>query len=196
MDMILIKILAAFLALSQVTTRPDAIKTHFDPARDQAAVTQILRDGCAHMRKAFDVESLDIDDLIKTAMDDPDAVSSEIKALHGLKFDSLIAVYRQFCKNEDVKDSPVDIAEVIAFYNEAVAGLPDHTRLKGARDAGAGAVLDGRGERFADLAESNRRIWVPLRDIPVNVQKAFIAAEDKRFYEHKGIDERGLIRAM
>ena len=28
------------------------------------------------------------------------------------------------------------------------------------------------------------------------MQKAFIAAEDKRFYEHKGIDERGLIRAM
>ena len=28
------------------------------------------------------------------------------------------------------------------------------------------------------------------------MQKAFIAAEDKRFYEHKGVDERGLIRAM
>jgi membrane carboxypeptidase/penicillin-binding protein len=50
--------------------------------------------------------------------------------------------------------------------------------------------------RFGDLIQSNRRIWVPLKDIPVNVQKAFIAAEDKRFYEHKGIDERGLVRAM
>src|SRR6202035_1548688 len=57
-------------------------------------------------------------------------------------------------------------------------------------------VLDARGERYADLTESNRRVWVSLRDIPLNVQKAFIAAEDKRFYEHKGIDERGLIRAM
>ena len=28
------------------------------------------------------------------------------------------------------------------------------------------------------------------------MQKAFIAAEDKRFYQHKGIDERGLIRAF
>ena len=196
MDMILIKILASFLALSQVTTRPDAIKTQFDPVRDQAEVTQILRDGCGHMRKAFDVESLDLDDLIKTAMDDPDAISTEIKALHGLKFDSLVTVYRQFCKNEDVKDSPVDVGEVIRFYDGAVADLPDHSRLKGARLAGAGGVLDAKGERFADLTESNRRIWVPLRDIPLNVQKAFIAAEDKRFYEHKGIDERGLIRAM
>ena len=41
-----------------------------------------------------------------------------------------------------------------------------------------------------------RRVWVPLADIPAQVQKAFVAAEDKRFYEHKGIDERGLIRAF
>jgi membrane peptidoglycan carboxypeptidase len=27
--------------------------------------------------------------------------------------------------------------------------------------------------------------------IPEHVQKSFLAAEDKRFYEHKGIDERG-----
>ena len=75
MDMFLIKILAAFLALSQVTTRPDAINTRFDPVNDTVEVTRIMRDGCAHMRKAFDIESIDIDDLIKTAMDDPSSVS-------------------------------------------------------------------------------------------------------------------------
>jgi penicillin-binding protein 1A len=196
MDAILVKILAAFLTLSLVTTRPDAVKTQFDPARDQTEVTRVMRDGCAHMRKAFDVESLDIDDLIKTAMDDPRAISSEVKVLHGLKFDSLLAVYRQFCKNEDVKDTPVDLAEVIRFYNGAVADLPDHNRLKGAHVADPGGILDARGERFADLTESNRRVWVPLRDIPIPVQKAFIAAEDRRFFEHKGVDERGLVRAM
>ena len=45
MDMFLIKILAAFLALSQVTTRPDDINTRFDPVSDTAAVTQIMRNG-------------------------------------------------------------------------------------------------------------------------------------------------------
>jgi 1A family penicillin-binding protein len=35
-----------------------------------------------------------------------------------------------------------------------------------------------------------------LDKIPERVQRAFISAEDKRFYEHKGIDERGLIRAF
>ena len=195
MDMILIKILAAFLALSQVTTRPDEIKTEFDPARDVAEVTQVLRNGCGHFRKALDVESIDIDDLIKTAMDDPNAFTAEIKSLHGLKIESMVQIYRQFCKNENVKDSPVDLGEVIRFYDQAMTDLPDQARLKGMRSAGAGGVLDAKGERFADLSESNRRVWVPLTNIPVHVQKAFIAAEDKRFYEHKGVDERGLIRA-
>jgi penicillin-binding protein 1A len=196
MDSILIRILAAFLALSQVTTRPDAIKAKFDSSRDQAEVMQIFRDGCSHMRKAFDVESLDLDDLIKTAMDDPAAISTETIGFQGLKFDSLIAVYRQFCKDENLKDTPVHIGEVIQFFNAAAADLPDYTHLKGARNAGSGGVLDAGGERFADLTENNRRIWMPLKDIPIGVQKAFIAAEDKRFYEHRGIDERGLIRAM
>jgi penicillin-binding protein 1A len=193
MDAILVKILAAFLTLSLVTTHPDAIKTQFDPMQDQAEVTQILRDGCAHMRKAFDVESLDIDDLIKTAMDDPDALSSDVKVLHGLKFESLITLYRQFCKNDD--SAPMELGDMIRFYDNAVADLPDSSRLKGAR-LDSGGILDAKGERFADLTESNRRVWVPLRNIPDYVQKAFIAAEDQRFYEHKGVDERGIIRAM
>jgi membrane carboxypeptidase/penicillin-binding protein len=58
-------------------------------------------------------------------------------------------------------------------------------------------VLDRKGERFAEVFEENqRRVWVVLSDIPEHVRNAFVAAEDKRFYEHKGIDERGLIRAF
>ena len=42
----------------------------------------------------------------------------------------------------------------------------------------------------------NRRIWVPLANIPDFVQKAFVAAEDRRFFQHHGVDERGIIRAF
>src|SRR6202011_4250960 len=70
-------------------------------------------------------------------------------------------------------------------------------KLKGLKLPGASVVLDGKGERFAEVFEENqRRVWVALADIPEHVQKAFVAAEDKRFYEHKGIDERGIIRAF
>src|SRR4029077_21023182 len=67
MDLILVKIFATALALSEVMTQPQAVKTHFDPMADQDQVVQTLRTGCAHMRRAFDIESINLDDLITTA---------------------------------------------------------------------------------------------------------------------------------
>lgn len=43
-------------------------------------------------------------------------------------------------------------------------------------------------------AEANR-VYVKIEKIPRHVQLAFIAAEDERFYEHDGIDIRGILRA-
>src|SRR6266480_1140990 len=197
MESILVKIFATALALSQVMTAPDAVKSRFDRAQDQEVVAQLLRAGCAHMRKAFDIEDINLEDLIATAMDDPQAVAGEHKAFHGINFADLQAAYRQFCKNEKVAVSAVDLGDVIDFYNKATADLPDHAKLKGIKLPGASVVLDRKGERFAEVFEENqRRVWVPLADIPVHVQQAFLAAEDRRFYQHKGIDERGLIRAF
>src|SRR6187200_3429884 len=197
MESLLVKIFATALALSQVTTTPDAVKTQFDRGRDQEEVARLLGAGCAHMRKAFDIEDINLDDLIATALDDPQAMSSENKAFRGINFADLQTAYRQFCKNEKVPVPAVDLGEVIDHYNKAVADLPDHNKLKGLKLPGASVVLDRKGERFAEVFEENqRRQWVPLSDIPEHVQKAFLAAEDKRFYRHRGIDERGLIRAF
>ena len=183
MDTILVKIFATALALSQVTAKPEAVKTQFDPVADQAEVISLLRAGCAQMRKTFDIESLNLDDLIATAMEDPQAVAGDVKAFKGLNFADLHVAYRQFCKNEQVAKSPVEIDQVIAFYNNAAATLPDYTKLKGLKLPGASMVLDGKGARFTEIFESdNRRVWVPLTAVPDFVQRAFVAAEDRRFF--------------
>jgi penicillin-binding protein 1A len=196
METLLVKIFATALALSQVTTAPDAVVTRFDRVANQVHVAQLLRMGCTHMRKAFDIEDINLDELIAIAMDDPQAIGDS-KAFRGINFVDLLTAYRQFCKNEKVAKPAVDLAEVIDFYNKALKDLPDHKKLKGLKLPGESVVLDRRGERFAEVFEENqRRVWVVLADIPEHVQKAFIAAEDKRFYEHHGIDERGLIRAF
>ena len=197
MESVLVKILAVVLALSQVSTRPDDVRTHFDAAADRARVVELLRAGCTHMRKVFEVEDLALDDLVETALADPKILSSDIKAFHGINFRDLNTTYHKLCHNETPNPEPVNIADVIAFFNKAAADLPDHTRLKGLRLASPSQVLDGKGAEFAELYEpGNRRVAVPLADIPQFVQKAFVAAEDQRFYEHKGIDERGLVRAF
>jgi penicillin-binding protein 1A len=197
MESILVKILAVVLALSQVSTRPDQVKTQFDSAADRNEVAALLRAGCAHMRKVFEVEDLQLDDLVETALADPKAITGDIKAFRGINFEDLHAVYREFCQNETLEKPPVDIGDVIAFYNKAATDLPDHMRLKGLRLPSPSTVLDGKNNYFAELYEpGNRRIAVPLSEIPATVQRAFVAAEDKRFYQHKGIDERGLVRAF
>src|SRR5262245_6609298 len=196
METVLVKIFATALALSEVLVAPNAVKTQFDRTTDQAQVAQLLRAGCAHMLKAFDIENVNLDDLIATAPDDPQAIG-ESQAFRGINFADLHTAYRQFCKGEKVAAPAVDLGDVIDFYNKAVTDLPDHNKLKGLKLPGASVVLDRRGGRFAEVFEENeRRVWVVLADIPEHVQKAFVAAEDKRFYQHKGIDERGLIRAF
>src|SRR5690349_14784262 len=197
METVLVKILAVVLALSQVSTRPDSVSTHFDSAADRAQVLELLRGGCAHMRKVFEVEDLPLDDLVDTALADPKALTSDIKAFHGINFADLGTTYRELCKNESPDPSPIDLAAVIDFYDKAAADLPDHARLKGLRLASPSQVLDGKGDFFAEIYETgNRRIPMRLADIPAVVQRAFVAAEDKRFFEHRGIDERGLVRAF
>ena len=186
METLLLKIFATALALSQVMTAPDAVKTQFDRVADQPQVAQLLHAGCTHMVKAFELDDINIDDLIATAMDDPQAIGAS-KALRGIDFADLQTAYRQFCKNEAVARPAVDLGEVIDFYNKAAANLPDHNTLKGLKLPGASIVLDRKGAPFAEVFEDNqRRIWVPLAEIPQQVRNAFLAAEDKRFYEHRG----------
>lgn len=197
MSTLLIKLFATALTFSQIATRPDSIRTSFDATRDQAEVSRILQDGCTHLRKAFDVEDINVDELIATAMEDPKAVAGDTTLLKGLDFKDLELSYRQFCKGVPVERQAVDLGEVIGAFNEAMVDLPDVTKLKGFRLPGASTVLDGAGQRFAEVyLPDSRRTWVPLRDVPEIVQKAFVAAEDKRFYQHRGIDERGVIRAF
>src|SRR5258705_254043 len=180
MESILVKILAVVLALSQVSTRPDDVRTQFDAA-DRAQVVELLRAGCAHMRKVFEVEDLALDDLVETALADPTAIEREIKAFRGINFGDLNATSRELCKNETPTPSPIDIGQVIDFFNKAAADLPDHTRLKGLRLASPSKVIDGKGAYFAELYEpGNRRIPVSLSEIPETVSRAFVAAEQPR----------------
>ena len=46
------------------------------------------------------------------------------------------------------------------------------------------------------LEQSNGKSLVSISEIPKHTQNAFVAIEDKRFYKHKGIDYKGLLRAI
>ena len=56
-------------------------------------------------------------------------------------------------------------------------------------------VFDNQG-RFVGRILPEKRYWVAIDRIPVFLQKAVVAVEDARFYEHGGIDVRGIARAL
>lgn len=56
-------------------------------------------------------------------------------------------------------------------------------------------MINPKGEVVSKLYMENREL-VEIKDIPLHVQEAFVAIEDKRFYEHHGLDFLGIARAF
>ncbi len=81
----------------------------------------------------------------------------------------------------------------ILFYFSI--GLPNVSSLEDYHPKTISYVYDRHGTVVAEFFDE-RRIVVPLSKIPEDLAHAFIAAEDAHFYQHKGIDYRGVIRAM
>jgi penicillin-binding protein 1A len=57
-------------------------------------------------------------------------------------------------------------------------------------------VLAADGTELAVLADGERRFEVPLSEISDHVEHALVAAEDRRFHEHNGVDPIGIVRAV
>ncbi|GAA3727001.1 transglycosylase domain-containing protein [Streptomyces tremellae] len=56
-------------------------------------------------------------------------------------------------------------------------------------------ILDADGGKIADVYSRDRTV-VPLKDISPYMQKALVAIEDSRFYEHGAVDIKGIARAL
>ncbi|MBW3552737.1 MAG: PBP1A family penicillin-binding protein [Gemmatimonadetes bacterium] len=66
-------------------------------------------------------------------------------------------------------------------------GCPDVESLTSYQPGGASVVLDRDGEPFADLAPMEYEV-VALDSLPPWVAQAFVAVEDRRFFDHEGVD--------
>jgi penicillin-binding protein 1A len=57
-------------------------------------------------------------------------------------------------------------------------------------------IYDVNGQQIAELRQFDQNIPVQQSDIPLVMKQATVASEDKHFYEHKGIDVPGTLRAL
>ena len=84
----------------------------------------------------------------------------------------------------------VGMASALAFPQ-----LPDLDALTHYQPKQPLRVYSEDGYLIAEFGEE-RRAYTPIKQIPKLMQEAIIAIEDRRFYEHRGVDARGILRAL
>jgi penicillin-binding protein 1A len=82
---------------------------------------------------------------------------------------------------------------MLVFFNPWIWRLDLRSELEKSRSATT--IYDRDGGPIASLY-AKTRLWAGIPDIPITLQNAFVVTEDYRFYQHKGIDFRGIIRAL
>ena len=73
--------------------------------------------------------------------------------------------------------------------------IPDYKFLKNYKPPVSSKVYSGSGDLIADFSRE-KRIFVPYETIPKNVINSFLSAEDKNFFNHPGVDAKGVLRAI
>ncbi|HEY2776020.1 MAG TPA: PBP1A family penicillin-binding protein [Candidatus Binatia bacterium] len=80
--------------------------------------------------------------------------------------------------------------------DNVLATLPENlAHVQAYRPPSNCVIYDSAGTKV-DEFYIERRIWVPIKSLPDFVWQAFVAAEDRRFFEHRGVDPAGMARAF
>ena len=87
------------------------------------------------------------------------------------------------------------VAGVIGAYYYVQPSLQSADAIRDIRLEVPLRIFSRDGHLISEIGE-RRRIPVTYEDVPPHVVQAFIAAEDRRFFEHSGIDYRGVLRAF
>ena len=88
----------------------------------------------------------------------------------------------------------VAVAAAAGFLWHYSKSLPDYSQLQDYEPAVMTRVHASDGSLLAEYARE-RRLYIPIQAVPKLVINAFVAAEDKNFYEHGGVDFSGIARA-
>ena len=74
-------------------------------------------------------------------------------------------------------------------------GLPDYKKLSNYQPPISSRVYSENGKLIAEYA-IEKRLFIPFDSIPQKVINSFLSAEDKNFFNHPGIDVKGILRAI
>lgn len=82
------------------------------------------------------------------------------------------------------------------FDDNVLSTLPENLAHVQAYRPPSNCVIYDASGKPVDEFYVERRIWVPIKGLPDHVWQAFVAAEDRRFFAHRGVDPAGILRAI
>ena len=101
--------------------------------------------------------------------------------------------------NFSLKFTIISILVVLLFSLSTLwyfsIGLPDYKKLSNYQPPISSRVYSNDGKLIAEYA-IEKRLFVPYDSIPEVVINSFLSAEDKNFFDHPGVDAKGILRAV
>ena len=98
-----------------------------------------------------------------------------------------------------IKFSIIFIIAIVLFIFSTLwyfsIGLPDYKKLSNYQPPISSRVYSEDGKLIAEYA-LQKRLFVPYESVPEVVINSFLSAEDKNFFNHPGIDAKGILRAL
>ena len=91
--------------------------------------------------------------------------------------------------------SLIFLAVIISILWTYSNKLPDYKYLESYKPPVSSKLYSGNGILVSDFS-SEKRIFVPYEAISQTVINSFLSAEDKNFFDHPGVDAKGVIRAV
>lgn len=129
-------------------------------------------------------------------------LEEQLKIFADLNLEDFIQFWDAFCGARVAPSSLpqfIDYEKLKTEYNQLLLETEstDLSPLFELRRWSRAEILDDSGSVIGPLMDSGRAVtYTPLDQIPTVVQQAFIAAEDKNFYSHRGIEVQGVLRGF
>lgn len=84
----------------------------------------------------------------------------------------------------------------IALFAWYTKDLPTPGKIRARQQAQSTKIFDRNGKLIFEIAGEEKRTVIPSSEIPDNIKLATLAAEDRNFYQHRGVDFQAILRAL